>query len=458
MKAYAKELKNKRILVVGIGRSGKAAVDVLTEIGAEVEVHDARSADKIDDKLIANLDNAGIKRYLGRLPEDISGFDMFVLSPGVPTDQAFIEEAKAHGTEVIGELELAYRFAEGRFVAITGTNGKTTTTALVGEIFKAAGRKSSVVGNIGVAAITSAASSESDEWLVTECSSFQLETVSEFKPLVSALLNITPDHIDRHKSMENYAKAKAAIFARQTEDDYLVINMDDEVSFALAKNCRAKIIPFSRKKVPESGAFIRDGKIMLKIDEKDEIEICAANELKIIGNHNIENALAASAIAYCAGVDAETIGAAIRAFPGVEHRIEYCGSVDGVSFYNDSKGTNVDAAIIAVKALENDIILIAGGDGKGQSFDALAEMLEGRVKALVLLGRDADKIDEAARAAGFTEIYREKDMNACVKRAVELASEGDKVLLSPACASWDMYDNFEQRGRHFKTCVADLLR
>ena len=455
---YKQILKGRKVLVVGLGKSGKAAARALNNAGAIVEVQDSQTADKLDTQFLQYMQNEEIRSYLGTKPEDMTVYDMLVLSPGVPPALDYIEEARKAGAEIIGELELAYRVGEGRFIAITGTNGKTTTTTLVGEIFKAAGRDTAVVGNIGNPVVAEADESTEDDWLVTEVSSFQLETVSEFRPEVSAILNLTPDHLNRHGSMEAYGQAKARIAANQGEDDYLVINMDDPQAFALSKDTKATVIPFSRKSEPETGAYLDDTSIIVKgLDGKKHF-ICDKADLRIIGDHNVENVLAAAAIAFFAGIDPEVISSAVKEFPGVEHRIEFCGRVDEVDYYNDSKGTNVDAAVIALKALEKGIILIAGGDAKSQDFTELAAHFDGCVEALVLLGRDAYMIEEAARKAGFTNIYNCKDMPECVRKAAELARPGEKVLLSPACASWDMYDNFEQRGRHFKQCIKEMLR
>ena len=455
---YKQILKGRKVLVVGLGKSGKAAARALNNAGAIVEVQDSQTADKLDTQFLQYMQNEEIRSYLGTKPEDMTVYDMLVLSPGVPPALDYIEEARKAGAEIIGELELAYRVGEGRFIAITGTNGKTTTTTLVGEIVKAAGRDTAVVGNIGNPVVAEADESTEDDWLVTEVSSFQLETVSEFRPEVSAILNLTPDHLNRHGSMEAYGQAKARIAANQGEDDYLVINMDDPQAFALSKDTKATVIPFSRKSEPETGAYLDDTSIIVKgLDGKKHF-ICDKADLRIIGDHNVENVLAAAAIAFFAGIDPEVISSAVKEFPGVEHRIEFCGRVDEVDYYNDSKGTNVDAAVIALKALEKGIILIAGGDAKSQDFTELAAHFDGCVEALVLLGRDAYMIEEAARKAGFTNIYNCKDMPECVRKAAELARPGEKVLLSPACASWDMYDNFEQRGRHFKQCIREMLR
>ena len=453
---FRESLKDMKVLVVGMGKSGSAAVKVLTDCGAKVYAQDSTDVSGMDAGLLRFLEERNVETYFGRIPDDMSYFDMLVLSPGVPPQLRFIQEAELAGAEVIGELELAYRITPARFVGITGTNGKTTTTALVGEIFKAAGRETSVVGNIGNPVVTEAENAGAEHWMVTEVSSFQLETTKDFRPVVSALLNLTPDHLNRHKTMEAYGNAKARIAVNQTPEDYLVINHDDKALIPLAAQSSASLVPFSRLETLETGAYLDGSDIVIRDFDGTVHKICSRNDLRIIGDHNVENALAAAAISFYAGIDAGTIGEAIKAFPGVEHRIEFCGRKDGVDYYNDSKGTNVDAAVIALKALSNNIILIAGGDGKAQDFTDLAAHLHGAVTALVLLGRDAPQIEEAARKAGFDEIYNCKTMEECVRKASELARDGDKVLLSPACASWDMYPNFEARGRHFKECVRDI--
>ena len=454
---FRESLKGKNIMVVGMGKSGKAATEVLAECGAVVTCQDASDASRMDSGFLKHLEEIGAKTCFGRIPEDLTGFDMLVLSPGVPSDLDYIREAEKAGAEIIGELELAYRLTPARFAAITGTNGKTTTTTLTGEIFKAAGRKTHVVGNIGNPVVTDAVMAGPEDWMVTEVSSFQLETVREFRPVVSAILNLTPDHLNRHKTMEAYGNAKANVAARQTEDEYLVVNYDDPAVMALTSRSKATVIPFSRKSVLDHGAYLDGTSIVIRDTDGSIHYICDKGDLRIIGDHNVENVLAASAVCYFAGIDEEVIGKAVREFPGVEHRIEFCGRAGGVDYYNDSKGTNVDAAVIAIKALENNIILIAGGDGKSQDFTDLAEHLRDGVIALVLLGRDAPVIEEAARKAGYENIYHCRDMEECVRKSSELAREGDKVLLSPACASWDMYPNYEVRGRHFKQCVKDII-
>ena len=404
-------VKGKKVLVVGMGKSGIAAVQAMFALGAEVAIQDSKDRSAIDGQLLNFLEGKNVTCYFHAVPVAEERFDMLILSPGVDPALPFVQEAKAHGAEIIGELEIAYRIARGTFVAITGTNGKTTTTTLTGEIFKRSGRKTYVVGNIGVAVISKA---------------------------------LEPDHLNRHHTMEAYGAAKARIFENQDESGYCIANYDDKLSFGLTGSCRAKVIPFSIKEELPLGAYLRaDGMLVIKNEVGEVLELCRRDELKIIGDHNVQNALAAAAISYFAGIDVKTIS-------------EYCGEIGGVKFYNDSKGTNVDAAVIALKAIQKNIILIAGGDGKGQEFDELIANLPGRVKHMLLLGRDGKLIAEAAQKQGFTDFSFAPHMEACVKKAFAMAEPGDTVLLSPACASWDMYDNFEQRGDHFKTCVARL--
>lgn len=455
-----KNIKGKHVLIVGLGKSGIAAAQAMLKLGAEVSIQDSKSPDKIDGQVVNFLNNSfGGERlgwYLGVTPPDMSEFDMMILSPGVDPELPFVQEAEEEGVEIIGELEIAFRIARGHFVGITGTNGKTTTTTLTGEIFKASGRSTHVVGNIGIAVISKALDADEDDWLITETSSFQLQTTRYFKPAVSALLNLTPDHLNRHHTMEGYGAAKAKIFENQDASGYCVVNYDDKLCWELAKNCRAKVVPFSRREELDFGAFVKDGQLVLKNEAGELVTFCGTDELHIIGGHNVENALAAAAICYFSGIEADVIARTLRSFGGVEHRIEYSGEIDGVKYYNDSKGTNVDATVTALRAIEQNIILIAGGDGKGQVFDELIENFKGSVKHMILLGRDAKLIAEAADKYGFKDYTFARDMNECVQKASEMAVSGDTVLLSPACASWDMYKNFEQRGEHFKECVARL--
>lgn len=456
MNTNTDNIKNRKVLVVGLGKSGIAAVQAMVKLEAEVYVQDSKKEENVDANLRHYLEEKGVKTYFNMIPPDMSVFDMLILSPGVSPELPFIAEAEEKGAEIIGELEIAYRVGRGNYVAITGTNGKTTTTTLTGEIFKEAGKTTYVVGNIGTAVISASLDSDEDGWMVTETSSFQLETTRYFKPAVSAILNITPDHLNRHHTMAAYKEAKAKIFANQTEENYLVINYDDKECFEMAKGCKAEIVPFSRKEILDAGVFVENGFIVVKEKSGNTTTIINVNDLKLIGMHNLENALAATGVCYYAGIEPAVIASVLSRFTGVEHRIEFSGEVDGAKYYNDSKGTNTDATITALRALEKDIILIAGGDAKGQNFDKMLEEFSGRVKHMILLGRDAYMIQESADKAGFKNYTFCKDMDECVRMAHSIAKAGDRVLLSPACASWDMYDNYEQRGEHFKNCVIGL--
>ena len=450
MQAANHNLTGLKVLVVGLGRSGKAAAELLLGMGASVDLYDAKES----EQAASLAESLGVSVSFGERPEQVTGYDLVVMSPGVPVEQAFIREAEADGAEIIGELELAYRYGHGRYVAITGTNGKTTTTTLTGEIFRQAGRKAELAGNIGIAVASQAVQADDDTWLITECSSFQLETIRQFRPEVSALLNITPDHLDRHGTMENYAAAKARIFMNQTEDNYFVYNEDDALTRQEAEKCPAVPVPFSRQKELPFGAFVKDGVITIR-DAGGDHAVCAASELLIPGPHNLENALAAAAMAYFAGISTEDIAETFRRFKGVAHRIEDCGTVNGVRYINDSKGTNPDAAVKAVLSFDN-IILLAGGYDKGASYEDFIAAFEGRVKALILMGVTAPAIRKCAEAAGFTEIFDVDTMAEAVEKASSIAQEGDTVLLSQACASWGMYPNFEVRGDDFRSQVQKL--
>ena len=447
-----------KAIIIGMGKSGKCAMYALNDLGYELAVQDSKRPEDAEPEIRAFAQDNGIEEFYGTMPEDFSSYDMMVLSPGVDPEKDFVQKAKEQGCEIVGELELAYRLAKGTFIGITGTNGKTTTTTLVGEIFKASGRRTHVVGNIGLPVISVAHGSTEEDWMVTEVSSFQLQTVSKFRPRVSAILNLTPDHLNRHHTMELYGEAKAAIWFEQTEEDYLILNADDPVLLKLCLNdvdrkLKARLVTFSRKEKQELGTYLEGDELVLK-DESGEIhEIINRNELKIIGDHNVENALAAAAICYFSGIGMDVIRETLRSFRGVEHRLEYVDEIDGVQYYNDSKGTNTDASIIAIRALKDNIILIVGGDAKMQDFTEYATHLKGPVKHVLLFGRDRGMIRDAMDKAGYTDYTEHADLEECVRYGKEIASPGDKILLSPACASWDMYPRFEVRGEHFKEIV-----
>ncbi len=447
----------KKVLVLGMGKSGRAAMQALLKQGAVVSVYDRHGAEELEESLLMFLKKSGVGLYLGKMPDAGEQFDMLVLSPGIPPDMEYVRTALAGGAEIIGELELAYRFTDAQFVAITGTNGKTTTTALVGEMFINAGRDAYVVGNIGVPAVSVAISLPQESWLITEVSSFQLETVKKFKPAISAILNLAPDHLDRHGSYENYISAKSRIFENQSDADYFVVNADDERTYELASLSKARVVPFSSTQDLIFGVCVRSSHIVLINEAGESIVFCSKEELLIPGKHNLENALAAVAIAYFSGVDPEVISATLRSFHGVEHRMEKCGIANGVQYINDSKGTNPDAAIKAIKAINGNIILIAGGSDKKLDFSDFVAEFTDKVKHVFLMGETAGKIADAAKKEGFEHLTICGDMRDCVTRAHALAEAGDTVLLSPACASFDMYSCFEERGEDFKNEVADLI-
>ncbi|MDR0854396.1 MAG: UDP-N-acetylmuramoyl-L-alanine--D-glutamate ligase [Clostridiales Family XIII bacterium] len=449
------ELKSKKVLIAGMGKSGLAALDAIVKMGPSISVYDDRDIEWEDPKLLTKLRSLDANVYINGEPVPDEAWDYVILSPGVPPAKDFVLAAKRRGAEVIGELELSYQIGNGKYAAITGTNGKTTTTTLVGEIFKASGKKTAVAGNIGTPVVTKALKADDDTWLVTEVSSFQLETTKEFRAEIAAFLNLTPDHMDRHGDMETYGEVKAKIFENQRPEDYFVYNADDEGVSALAEKAKGILIPFSRKKEVSPGVFVKGGRITLGTED-GEIDLLGVEEIFIPGKHNLENVLAAAAVAYSAEIEPTVIAEAIRQFRGVEHRLEFVDKIDGVDFVNDSKGTNPDAAIKAIEAIPAGIILIAGGYDKHSDFTDFINAFRGKVKHMLLIGETAEQIKNTAEGLGFTNISMEADMGSCVRLGFELAEEGDTVLLSPACASWDMYSCFEERGEHFKANVGEL--
>ena len=437
-------LKNKKVLLVGLAKTGVSTIKHLNRLGAKVVVNDIKDKDKLKDILDELSDLNNVEYILGHHPENIDDIDMTVVSPGVPLDLPFILKIKSKNIEIIGEVELAYRLSKNPiFIGITGTNGKTTTTSLVGEIFKKANRDTYIVGN------------NENSVLVTELSSFQLESIATFKPHVSAILNFTEDHLNRHHTMEAYMEAKARIFENQDSKDFCVLNYDDEDVRSLSDNVKAKKIFFSRKKSLECGIYLDEAKnIIVNIDEK--ITLLNKDELSLPGDHNLENCMAAAAIAYVSNIDIDTIREVLKTFAGVEHRQEFVKNLNGVMFVNDSKATNPDSSIKAVQSYNRPIVLIAGGMDKQSSFDEFLDAAKENVYALVLLGETAQKIKECAQNKGFDNITVVKDMKEAVNASYQIAKDGDVVLLSPACASWDMYKSFEVRGIDFKDNVNNL--
>lgn len=452
------ELKNKRFLVVGMALSGIEAAKHLAGHGARVTLYDHKRAEDLEESLKA-IETYPIDVRTGSNPEETELFDYMVLSPGVPTDLPFVRKARERGRpEVMGELELAYRLCKGKFIAITGTNGKTTTTALTGDMFKRAGLETHVVGNIGVPAISVADRTGSDSCLITEVSSFQLETIHRFRPETCAILNVTPDHLNRHGTLKAYIQAKKRIFENM-RGGRVVLNLDNPVTRKIAEDLGAdgpKPLCFSASEVLEEGVFVKNGRIVVAESGQPAEGICLAEEVFIPGRHNLENALAAVALGHVHGIAPEVMRESLKRFEGVEHRIEYVMTLRGVAYYNDSKGTNPDASIKAVEAFDGPVVLIAGGMDKGSDFGAFIDAFKGKVKEMIVLGETAPKLVETAGKKGFHRVTRVEDMEEAVARASRAASDGDVVLLSPACASWDMYKSYEYRGRHFKTCVRAL--
>ena len=444
-------LAGRRVTVVGLAKSGTAAARLLAASGAEVRATDAKPVAALGRE-VAMLAAEGVHLVDG--PAAFAGAELVIISPGVPVDSPQLAPARARGVPVIGELELGWRAMEADTVAITGTNGKTTTTALTGALLAAQSRPVLVGGNIGTPLTAHALTFAPDGLVVAEVSSFQLETIETFRPRVAAVLNITPDHLDRHRTFAGYADAKARIFLNQTSSDCAVLNADDEPTRALAPRTVAQVLWFSRLRPVERGVFVRDGWVVARL--RTEVEpICPVTEISLRGQHNVENVLAATACALWIGVDAASIRRAVRSFKAVAHRIEYVRDVTGVHVYNDSKGTNVASTIKALESFPERVVLIAGGKGKGQDFAPLAAAARGRVGHAVVIGEDGDKIAAAFERAGIA-VSAADSMPAAIDAALAAAHAGDVVLLSPACASFDMFDNYEHRGDVFKRLVERL--
>ena len=451
------EYNGKKALVCGMARSGIAAAKLLNRLGARVTLQDMKKREEISADVLA-LEGEGLVLYTGANPDEIAcAQDLIVLSPGIPCDLPFIAAAEAAGIAVISEVELAYSLTPCPITAITGTNGKTTTTTLTGEIMKTAYSKTAVVGNIGVPYSEEVEGLTEKDWVVAEISSFQMEKAKEFHPHISAVLNITPDHLNRHKTMDVYIAMKERVFAKQTAEDFCILNHGDEACRKMADKTAAKVFFFDSSERLAEGIYLDGDAIEVRWGAINETLI-HVDELQILGVHNYENVMAAAAMGICAGIALDTIRTVLKGFAGVAHRIEYVATVDGVDYYNDSKGTNVDASIRAVLAMKKPIVLIGGGYDKGSSFDEWTKLFPGRVKHLVLIGVTAPKVRASAEKFGFTAISDCETFAEAVDLCREKAEDGDCVLLSPACASWGMFDNYEQRGDMFKEQVRGYLK
>ena len=449
------EVTGKKVLVFGSGISGIGAVKLLEDHGAEVILYDGN--DKLDKVAMKEQLGDGVKAeiILGEFPEKlIDTLDIAVLSPGVPTDLPVVNAMRDKKVAVIGEVELAYAFGKGDVLAITGTNGKTTTTTLLGEIMKAYKEHTYVVGNIGNPYTVAARQMEEDAVAVAEMSSFQLESIVTFRPKVSAILNFTPDHLNRHHTMEAYVNAKKNIAKNQTAEDYCILNYEDERTREFGEHIDAQVIYFSSRQKLEKGIYLDNGNMIYKNPE--EVLVCNVDELQLLGMHNYENYMAAVAMAAVYGVPMDIIRKVIRAFKGVEHRIEYVAEKNGVVYYNDSKGTNPDAAIKGIQAMNRRTVLLGGGYDKGSEFTEWINAFDGKVKKLILIGATKEKIAADAEKCGFHDYVFADTFEEAVLLAAKTAESGEAVLLSPACASWGMFPNYEVRGDEFKRIVNSL--
>lgn len=453
------ELKDKRVLVVGLGKSGVASALFLKAHGARVTASDTKSGDELRNEIPVLLDHGITVETGGHGERTFREQDLIVVSPGVPVDAPLLQQARSLGEVVIGEIELAAQFLRGPIVAITGSNGKTTTTTLTGEILTAAGLPTLVGGNIGTPAISLAQRAVSETAIVLEVSSFQLETIQAFHPKIAVVLNVTPDHLDRHKTLEIYANAKARIFENQSPNDFAVLNADDATCAAMAQRTQAEVFWFSRQNEVRQGAWVHEGKILFR-RKAEQREIMELSEIPLKGAHNLENVLAA----VCAGVlmdcAPEKIREAVRNFKAVEHRLEFVATIGGVDYYNDSKATNVDATMKALESFPANIHLILGGKDKGSDYSVLDDLLRKRVKRVYTIGAAAAKIESQiiSPKSGGPEILRAETLENAIRKASALAQPGDVVLLAPACASFDQFKSYEHRGQVFKEIVRGLAQ
>src|SRR3954462_609508 len=446
------ELNGKRVLVVGLGESGVASALFLKNHGAKVAVSDTKSGDELRNEIPVLLDHGITVETGGHGERTFRGQDLIVVSPGVPVDAPPLVQARSLGERVIGEVELAAQFLPGPIVAITGSNGKTTTTTLTGEILTAAGFPALVGGNIGTPAISLAERAKPGTLIVLEISSFQLETIQSFRPKVAVVLNVTPDHLDRHRTFEIYAEAKARIFENQQPEDCAVLNADDPTCVAMAKKTRSQVFWFSRQREVERGAWVRAGNIVFR-DASGQREILQVSEIPLKGAHNLENVLAAVSAGVLMGCAPEKIRSAVHDFKAVEHRLEFVASIRGVDYYNDSKATNVDATIKALESFPANIHLILGGKDKGSDYTVLNDLIRQRVKRIYTIGAAASKIESQVKGA---EIVHAETLENAIRKAHATAQAGDIVLLAPACASFDQFKSYVHRGKLFKEIVAGL--
>ena len=447
-------MKEQRFLVVGAGRSGVSAAKMLLELKKDVTVFDSKA--DFDTAAFCKKVGAQVPFILGSAKsEELTGFDVCVVSPGVSLETDIMKAVAAAEIPVWSEIELAYRFDKGQVIAITGTNGKTTTTTLVYEIVKEWNKNTLLVGNIEIPYTGLALTSVEGGFTVAEISSFQLETMRTVKPRVSSVLNITPDHLDRHKTMENYSALKMSIAKNQDKNDYCVLNFEDDYLREHAKDLACNVVFFSSRRTLENGVYLENGEFIIALSGKKEV-LCRTDEVKLVGTHNFENIMAAVAMTYCLGVPTEIIRKVTKEFTAVEHRIEFVREVNGVKYYNDSKGTNTDAAIKAIDAMPSKTVLIGGGYDKKSDYTDWVSRFPGKVRLLVLLGQTKENIAKACEKVGFSSYVFAESLQEAVKICAENAKSGDCVLLSPACASWGMFSCYQERGNIFKELVRAL--
>lgn len=451
------DLSHKKIGIIGMGRTGMAAAEVLSKMGAVVTLHDQKNASDLA-KAIAKADGWGVSCKVGDSAySDLNLMDLIVASPGMRKDHPVLTEARRQGVQVVSEIEMAYRISPAPIIAITGTNGKTTTTALIGAVLNSCGRHALVGGNIapGIPLITQVSKASKDDVVVAEVSTFQLEQIDQFRPKVGVLTNISADHLDRHKDLDTYAALKASLFKNQTSDDFAVLNLDNAKVMEATAEISSTRLYFSRKQEPEEGAFLRGEELILRFHGK-ETHVCTRESIRLRGDHNVENALATLAAVAPFGINLDQVPMAFSEFKEIEHRMERVTTLQGVEFINNSMCTNMDAAVRSLQAMEKPTILIAGGKDKGSDFTLLGKTIAQKAKFLILIGVDGTKIGDAANQSGFDRICEAKDLAESVELAFSKAENGDAVMLSPGCASFDMFKDFEDRGLQFKKAVLNL--
>jgi UDP-N-acetylmuramoylalanine--D-glutamate ligase len=450
------DLQGRKTLVLGAGKSGVASAKFLAANGATVALYDKKAVENWTEEA-RSLKTEKIGLLSGQIPSWLlDQIDLVVISPGVPTNTVPARYVDRKDGEVIGEVELAYRFLKGRIVGITGSNGKTTTTALIGELLKNSGIPTQIGGNIGTPLLSLAETSQEDGWTVAELSSFQLETIKDFRPTVAVALNVTPNHLDRYDFFSDYAAAKHRLFMNQTAEDVAILNADDEITASWATGLKANVVLFSTARELDEGLFLRGRDLICRANGKEKI-LTTRDAMNLRGMHNIQNVLASLAAGLACGASPDSMRETIRDFKAVEHRLEFVAEIEGVKFYNDSKATSVDAALKALEALSEEageIILILGGRGKNAPYEPLAELIEKKVRHLVLIGEDADNIESQLKKSA--EIIRADSLEDAVSKSFSNAEIGDSVLLAPACASFDMFKSFEERGTVFKKQVQSL--